>query len=337
MSNIDHITQGVANNAPSYLPRRQVSFPLPELRPQLQPHHPNQPQSQPQVRMQPGPPASAPPIDTTSVIRPSGKFVPLSVAYTNAPSSATSSSTLGLSRPVSRPKTVENSPPSMSDFPATTSKYHHRRSFNTEVLPISQIRSPADLTSNTSHSNNFRSPISDEYLRTLHITPLSSRGSVGPSEGVSEVMTPLDAVSSTTINVTESPTVGGKMMVQKSGNMMDIDSDDEVEVPLLSLMRKKPRLDIADERTLPDQQTKTIACTSAVIPVTASAAISNSPEAAAAVPDASNRSAISNVEKNDDVKDDDDEIGPDGMRSIRSCLDIFTEEDKNGIICLLCM
>jgi len=167
------------------------------------------------------------------------------------------------------------------------------------------------------------------------MTPLSSRGSAGPSEGVSEVMTPLDAVSSTTINVAESPTVGGQVMVQKPGSMMYIDSVDEEEVPPLSLMRKKPRLDSADEHTLPDRQIRTTAYTSAVIPITAS---STSLEAVAAVPGTPNRPAIPDVEKNDDVKNDDDEIGPDGMRSIRSCLDIFTEEGENGIItCSLCM
>jgi len=172
--------------------------------------------------------------------------------------------------------------------------------------------------------------MSDEYLRALHITSLSSRGSAGPSEGASEVMTPLDAISSTTINVAESPTVGGQVIVQKSGNLMDIDSNDRGEVPLVSQMRKKPRLDSADEHTSPDRQTSTTTYTPAV---TASTAISTTPEAAAAIPGAPNRPAIPDVEKNDD-----DEIGPDGMRSIRSCLDIFTEEDENGIItCSLCM
>ena len=341
-ANINHITQGAVNSipstdshpammmAPSYVPGRQASFPL--LRPPVQLHLPNQPQSQPQIRIQPGHPVSAPPINTpqiasTSVIRPSGKPLPSSVVYTNAPSSATSSSTLGLSRPASRPKTVESIPASMSDLPAATSQYYHRRSFNTELLPVSQVRSTADLIPDTSYPNNFRSPMSDEYLRTLRITSLSSRGSAGPSEGVSEVMTPLDAVSGTTINVAESPTVEGQVMVQKSGNMMDID---EVEVPLLSQMRKKPRLDSVDGHILPDRQTST---TTAVTPVTASATISTSPKAAAAVPGASNRPAIPDVEKNDD-----DEIGPDGMRSISSCLDFFTEEDENGnFTCSLCM
>lgn len=344
-NNINYITQGAANNAPStdphpatmvapsHLPRSQVSLPLPEFRPQLQPYFPN---PQPQIHIQSVHPVSAPLMDipriaSTSVIRPSGKSLPSPAAYTKAPSSATSSSTLGLSRPASRPKTVEN----FSDLPTTTTKFYHWRSFNTEVLPVSQIRPPADLTLNTSHPNNFQSPISDEYLRTPHMTPLSSRGSAGPSEGVSEVMTPLDAVSSTTINVAESPTVGGQVMVQKPGSMMYIDSVDEEEVPPLSLMRKKPRLDSADEHTLPDRQIRTTAYTSAVIPITAS---STSLEAVAAVPGTPNRPAIPDVEKNDDVKNDDDEIGPDGMRSIRSCLDIFTEEGENGIItCSLCM
>ena len=329
MANINHNTQGAANNipstdphpatmvAPSYVPRRQASFPL--LRPQLQLHLPDQPQSQPQIHVQPGHPVSTPP-----------KSLPSSVAYTNSPSSATSFSTLGLSRPASRPKTVEKFPASMSDLPAATSQYYHRRPFNTELLPVSQIRSTVDLTSNTSHPSNFRSPMSDEYLRALHITSLSSRGSAGPSEGASEVMTPLDAISSTTINVAESPTVGGQVIVQKSGNLMDIDSNDRGEVPLVSQMRKKPRLDSADEHTSPDRQTSTTTYTPAV---TASTAISTTPEAAAAIPGAPNRPAIPDVEKNDD-----DEIGPDGMRSIRSCLDIFTEEDENGIItCSLCM
>lgn len=329
MANINHNTQGAANNisstdphpammvAPSYVPRRQASFP--SLRPQLQLHLPDQPQSQPQIHVQPGHPVSTPP-----------KSLPSSVAYTNSPSSATSFSTLGLSRPASRPKTVEKFPASMSDLPAATSQYYHRRPFNTELLPVSQIRSTVDLTSNTSHPSNFRSPMSDEYLRALHITSLSSRGSAGPSEGASEVMTPLDAISSTTINVAESPTVGGQVIVQKSGNLMDIDSNDRGEVPLVSQMRKKPRLDSADEHTSPDRQTSTTTYTPAV---TASTAISTTPEAAAAIPGAPNRPAIPDVEKNDD-----DEIGPDGMRSIRSCLDIFTEEDENGIItCSLCM
>ena len=341
MANINHNTQGAANNisstdphpammvAPSYVPRRQASFP--SLRPQLQLHLPDQPQSQPQIHVQPGHPVSTPPINTpqiasTSLIKPSGKSLPSSVAYTNSPSSATSFST----RPASRPKTVENFPASMSDLPAATSQYYHRRPFNTELLPVSQIRSTVDLTSNTSHPSNFRSPMSDEYLRALHITSLSSRGSAGPSEGASEVMTPLDAISSTTINVAESPTVGGQVIVQKSGNLMDIDSNDRGEVPLVSQMRKKPRLDSADEHTSPDRQTSTTTYTPAV---TASTAISTTPEAAAAIPGAPNRPAIPDVEKNDD-----DEIGPDGMRSIRSCLDIFTEEDENGIItCSLCM
>jgi len=177
--------------------------------------------------------------------------------------------------------------------------------------------------------------MSDEYLRALHITSLSSRGSAGPSEGASEVMTPLDAIPSTTINVAESPTVGGQVIVQKSGNLMDIDSNDRVEVPLVSQMRKKPRLDSADEHTFPDRQTSTITYTPAV---TASAVISTTPEVAATVPGAPNRPAIPDVEKKKDDDADDDEMGPDGMRSIRSCLDIFTEEDENGIItCSLCM
>ena len=345
MANINHNTQGAANNipstdphpatmvAPSYVPRCQASFPL--LRPQLQLHLPDQPQSQPQIHVQPGHPVSAPPTDTpqiasTSLIRPSGKSLPSLVAYTNAPSSATSFSTLGLSRPASRPKTVEKIPASMSDLPAATSQYYHRRPSNTELLPVSQIRSTVDLTSNTSHPSNFRSPMSDEYLRALYTTWLSSRGSAGPSEGASEVMTPLDAISSTTINVAESPTVGGQVIAQKSGNLMDIDSNDRVEVPLVSQTRKKPRLDSADEHTFPDRQTSATTYTPSV---TASAVISTSPEAAAAVPDAPNKPAIPDIEKNDDG-----EIGPDGMRSIRSCLDIFTEEDENGIItCSLCM
>ena len=371
-------TYPAALMTPSDLLRRQISDPLPQIRLQSRPHllPANLPHPQPQIRTQPNHPDSAsssaivsptvpdfipkdrvsnimksststgvpfinaPQGAPTFAVGPPQKCVSPPIAYTKAHS--TSSSTLGLgSGPATRPTTVEGSPTSISDHSVIPSKFYRRSLFTTGVLPGLQTQSPTDLTPNTSNPSNFRSPMqtnSDEHLHTPRLTPLSSRGSVGLSEGVSEVMTPLDAVSR---NTTESPTGGEQVIVQKicPEDMVDMDAGDEADVQLLDLVQKRPQLDNANEHILPDRQASATAPTPAVISATASNPIPASP--ATAVLDVSKQSEIPDMKNDgddDDDDDDDDEIGPDGMRSIRSCLEIFTEEDEDGVYtCSLCM
>lgn len=125
---------------------------------------------------------------------------------------------------------------------------------------------------------------------------------------------------------------------------MDTDDDDEVEVPLANLMRKKARLD-KPENTSPSEQTSVVVPTSAPAPASAPGpgpASDPTPIPVAPVAenvfDSQGAVAESDAMDEDEGEEEDDEIGPDGNRSVRYCLDAFTDEDDNGAsVCRLCL
>ncbi|KAJ3560025.1 hypothetical protein NP233_g11099 [Leucocoprinus birnbaumii] len=214
--------------------------------------------------------------------------------------------------------------------------------------PVSFLPNSANLNGSAARPRSSNG----ERSHTPHLTPSSSRGSAGPSEGIPEAMTPLDVSFENMVTVA-SPTVEGQVIVggtpaeptiapsllMKRGSV-HMDTDDEVEVPLADVMRKKARLDKSTSRpsspTLGQPSNTTDP---------SPASISAAPESAPAVPVVpfvpDNQSVLPPANAMDEDDDDDDEeeeeFGPDGKRTVKYCLNMFTDEQDDGTTtCSLC-
>ncbi|KAF5364277.1 hypothetical protein D9756_000752 [Leucocoprinus leucothites] len=296
----------------------------------------------------------------TFPVGPPGKFLPSLVAYTKVPSPSTSGSG-SRSGPTSRPVSQQGSPARKTSgnpsqfFDLTTPSPFVDLAMSSPV----ETQSPVGISSDTSNPSVSTSTIrsgNGERSHTPHLTPSSSRGSAGPSEGVSEAVTPLDVSLGDIVAVAGSPTTGNRVIVGDSNaepatitpsllkkrGSVHMDTDDEAEVPLADLMRKKPRLDRApDDPPPPNGQSNVMASTPNLASVSASTSVmAGAPAPALGAFNTLGAPAVSGTTDDDDDDDDDDdeEIGPDGTRSIKSCLNIFTEEEDDGTFtCSLCL
>ncbi|KAF9452415.1 hypothetical protein P691DRAFT_218658 [Macrolepiota fuliginosa MF-IS2] len=270
-------------------------------------------------------------------IGPPGKLLPPLTASVMKPLSPSASAKLPSSsthapHPLSRPAVTIQGSSTIIDL-ANTSPVEPQ-------LPSQPSQTQLSVPAYTSQHEP-----SAEDVQTPRLTPSSSRGSAGPSEGVPEAVTPvtpLDVSAGHVVGVVGSPAVGfghphensaesgpysvsggadaeeGKIPNARYGAMLALkrgsssisggEGSEEGEIHNPECVRKKPRLGEG---------------------VDGSSVNGNAP--GVAPPQAME-------EDDEEEEEEEEEFGPDGLRTIKYCLDAFTDEDDNGIpACVLCL
>jgi hypothetical protein len=159
-----------------------------------------------------------------------------------------------------------------------------------------------------------------DHPGTPNLTPTSSRNSVAPSEGELEATTPLDDHVNHIVKVVKSPV--NEVGVETSVMVLD--------EAIAASSLKRSSLDIHDDEdgSLSDvgESARKRLRMSGDLP-------SERDEDGRTIP---THSSLQVLDEDAGDEEEEDEFGPDGKRSIKYCLYVFTEEDGDVIICSLC-